>query len=267
MYVMNAFLATVMATAAVAKPHNLHAEFHRRDTSATSTSKIGVAYNDVSLVSLVSGASWAYNWNLESGGSLPSGVEYCPMLWGPKMYNDWSSAVSTALSSGSKYILGFNEPDNAGQANMSPEQAATDYQTYITPLAGKAKLVTPAITNGAGTNVGLDWMKNWLAACNGACKPDVMAVHYYANADISYFKDFINSATTLAADNGMESVWITEFQNTGSTDEQVAFLKQALPWLDANTAVGRYAYFYTADGYLLTDGMLSTVGQAYVSTS
>lgn len=264
---MNALLATVMATAAVAKPHNLHAEFHKRATSATSTSKLGAAYNDVSLVSLVTGASWAYNWNLESGGSLPPGVEYCPMLWGPKMYNDWNSAVNTPLSSGSSCILGFNEPDMASQSNMSPEQAATDYQTYITPLADKATLVTPAITNGGGPNVGLDWMKNWLAACNGACKPKVMAVHYYANADISNFKDFINSATAFAAANDMGSVWITEFQNTGSTDEQVAFLKEAIPWLDANTAVGRYAYFYTADGYLLTDSMLSTVGQAYVSSS
>lgn len=267
MYVMNAFLATVMATAAVAKPHNLHAGFHKRATSATSTSKIGAAYNDVSLVSLVSGASWAYNWNLESGGSLPPGVDYCPMLWGPKMYSDWSSAVSTALSSGgSSCVLGFNEPDMVSQSNLSPAQAAADYQTYITPLAGQATLVTPAVSNGAGTNIGLDWMTNWLAACNGACKPNVMAVHYYANADISYFKDFINNATALAAANGMDSVWVTEFQNTGSTDDQVTFLKEAIPWLNANTAVGRYAYFYAADGYLLTDSMLSTIGQAYVSS-
>lgn len=264
---MNAFLATLMASAAVAKPHNLHTGFHKRATSATSTSKHGAAYNDVSLVSLVTGASWAYNWNLESGGAVPSGVDYCPMLWGPKMYNDWNPAVQTALSSGSSCVLGFNEPDMASQSNMSPEQAAADYQTYITPLAGQATLVSPAITNGAGSNVGLDWMKNWLAACNGACKPNVMAVHYYANADISYFYDFINNATALAADNGMSSVWVTEFQNTGSTDDQVAFLKEALPWLDQNTAVGRYAYFYTADGYLLTDRTLSTVGQTYVSTS
>lgn len=267
MYVMNAFLATVMATTAVAKPHHLHTAFHKRAAPATNTSKLGAAYNDVSLVSLVSGASWAYNWDLQPGGSLPPGVDYCPMLWGPKMYSDWSSAVSTALSSGSSCVLGFNEPDNAGQSNMSPEQAAADYQTYITPLAGQATLVTPAVTNGVGDNVGLDWMTKWLAACNGACKPNAMAVHYYASADISYFTDFINNATALAAGNGIDSVWITEFQDTGSTEDQVAFLQQALPWLDANTAVGRYAYFYTADGYLLTDSMLSAVGQAYVSTS
>uniref|UniRef100_A0A093VI55 Alkali-sensitive linkage protein 1 n=1 Tax=Talaromyces marneffei PM1 TaxID=1077442 RepID=A0A093VI55_TALMA len=267
MYVINAFLATMMATAAVAKPHNLHAEFHKRATSAATPSKLGSAYNDVSLVSLVSSASWAYNWNLESGGPVPSGVDYCPMLWGPKMYNGWNSAVTTALSSGSSCILGFNEPDMASQANMNPEQAAADYQTYITPLSGQATLVTPAVTNGGGDNLGLGWMKKWLAACNGACKPNVMAVHYYANADVSYFYDFINNATALAADNGMDSVWITEFQDTGSDADQVAFLREVIPWLDSNTAVGRYAYFYTAEGYLLTDKMLSTVGQTYVSTS
>ncbi|EED22094.1 conserved hypothetical protein [Talaromyces stipitatus ATCC 10500] len=261
MYVINAFLATMMATAAVAKPHNLHADFHKRATPA-STSKIGAAYNDVSLVSLISGASWAYNWNDDSGGSVPTGVDYCPMLWGSKMYDSWTSSVNKALSSGSTCVLGFNEPDMTSQSNMSPQQAAADYQTYITPLAGKATLVSPAVTNSGDANMGLNWMRSWLQACNGACKPNVMAVHYYANADVSYFYDFINNATALASENGMESVWITEFQNTGSTAEQVTFIKEALPWLDSNTGVGRYAYFFTADGYLLTDGTLSTVGQA-----
>jgi Glycosyl hydrolase catalytic core len=266
MHVINAFVATtLLATAAVAKPHTLHANFHKRATSSSS-SKVGAAYNDVSLVSLITDASWAYNWNDASDGTVPSGVEYCPMLWGPKMYNSWTSAVSTALSGGSTCILGFNEPDMASQSNMSPQEAATDYQTYITPLASQATLVTPAITNGAGENVGISWMQNWLTACNGACSPNVMAIHYYADAPASQFYDFVNNATSLASDNGMESVWITEFQHTGSTADQVAFLQEVIPWLDSNTGVGRYAYFFTADGYLLSDSALSTVGQAYTAS-
>lgn len=266
MYVINAFLATVMATAVVAKPHGLHRDFHKR-VSASNSTKLGAAYNDVSLVSLISGASWAYNWNDVSDGTVPSGVEYCPMLWGSKMYDSWTSSVDTALSGGSTCVLGFNEPDNAGQANMDPQTAATDYQQYITPLADKATLVSPAVTNGVGDDIGLNWIESWLSACNGACKANVLAVHYYANAAASDFYDFINNATDIASKNGMDSVWITEFQNTGSDSDQVSFLQEVIPWLDSNTGVGRYAYFYAASGYLLSDSSaLSTVGQAYTAS-
>lgn len=258
MHVINAFLATMMATAAVAIPHSM-------PKRASNSTKLGAAYNDVSLVSLISGASWAYNWDDTAGGTVPSGVQYCPMLWGSKMYDGWTSSVDSALSAGSNCVLGFNEPDNSAQADMTPEQAATDYQTYITPLAGRATIVSPAVTNGVGENIGISWLQSWLTACNGACKPDALAVHYYANAPASDFYNFIDNATSLAQDNGIDSVWITEFQNTGSDAEQVSFLQEVLPWLNNNTAVARYAYFYVADGYLLSGDALSTVGQAYTS--
>lgn len=268
MRVINAFLATIMATTAVAKPHNLHSQIHHKrgaSTPAGTVNKLGAAYNDVSLVSLITGASWAYNWNDQSGGAVPSGVDYCPMLWGSKMFDSWDSSVNQALASGSTCILGFNEPDMPSQSNMNPQQAAADYQQYITPLSGKATLVSPAITNGVGYNVGLDWMQKWLQACNGACKPNVMAIHYYSSGPATEFFDYVNNATQFASDNGMTSTWITEFQYTGAPAEQIVFLQQVIPWLNKNPAVGRYAYFFTSNGYLLSDHDLSSVGKAYVS--
>jgi hypothetical protein len=149
---------------------------------------------------------------------------------------------------------------------MTAQQAASDYQTYITPFSGQATLVTPAVTNGQGDGIGLSWLQEWFEACNGACQSTVMAIHYYANADVSDFTNFVNSAITLAQQYGQNEVWITEFQNTGSPDEQVTFLQSAIPWLNNNTMVGRYAYFYVADGYLLSGTSLSEVGQAYVAS-
>jgi hypothetical protein len=265
MVFVNAFVATMMATAAMAAPHGHHfSHIHARQN--TTVNKLGAAYNDASLVSAITGAGWAYDWNFDSAGELPSGVEYCPMLWGPKMYDQWQSAATSALSQGSTCILGFNEPDNSGQANMDPATAAADYQTYITPFSGQATLVTPAVTNGQGDNIGLSWLQSWFDACNGACQATVMAIHYYAQADVSDFTNFVTSAITLGQQYGMQSVWITEFQNTGSSDDQVAFLQSAIPWLNSNTDVGRYAYFYAADGYLLSGTSLSAVGEAYVAT-
>lgn len=255
----------MMASAAMAAPHSHHfSHLHARQN--TTVNKLGAAYNDASLVSAIPGAGWAYNWNLEPDGQLPPGVEYCPMLWGPKMYGQWQSAATSAISAGSTCILGFNEPDNAGQANMDASTAASDYQTYITPFAGQATLVTPAVTNGQGDGIGLSWLQSWFEACNGACKATVMAIHYYAEADVSDFTNFVTSAITLGQQYGMKSVWITEFQNTGTPDQQVTFLKSAIPWLNNNPDVGRYAYFYVADGFLLSGTSLSEIGQAYVAS-
>jgi hypothetical protein len=60
----------------------------------------------------------------------------------------WEANANAAIAAGSKYLLAFNEPDLSSQANMSPSQAAASYKKYMMPFAGKAKLVSPAITNG-----------------------------------------------------------------------------------------------------------------------
>jgi hypothetical protein len=72
------------------------------------------------------------------------------------MYDQWHSAALNALLSRSGYLLGFNEPDNTEQANMSPKQTAVDYQTYITPYTNQSQLITPAITNSIEKIVSLN---------------------------------------------------------------------------------------------------------------
>lgn len=62
-------------------------------------------------------------------------------------------------------------------------------------------------------------------------------------------------------------MWIPEFQRLGDQDGQVEFLREVLPWLDADEQgqIERYAYFMVAEGFLLEDGGLSKVGEIYVS--
>ncbi|KUL81595.1 hypothetical protein ZTR_10503 [Talaromyces verruculosus] len=254
----------VLRTIGVALLTNVAASAVSRVRNAEAC-KRGAAYNDASLVGYVADASWAYNWNVNANGELPPGVEYCPMLWGPKMYTQWHSAVSNALSSGSRCLLGFNEPDNQAQADMNPREAAIDYQSYLTPYSGQATLVTPAVTNGVGDLVGLDWLSTWFHACRGRCKANALAIHYYSSGDPTDFINFVTAAMHLAQQNDIQSVWITEFQHEGTVDEQVHFLQTVMPWLDHNPGVERYAYFYTADGHLLSGDHLSVIGQAYVS--
>lgn len=274
--------AGLLATSTLAIPrghgHGHEQTVHLKRTSPRPvqprqlSSKRGAAYNEAHTVPPLSDSGkigWAYDWNMWANGDLPGNVEFVPMLWGSKMFGDWFTAIQTALSSGSSYIMGFNEPDMPEQANMLPGDAASSYSQYITPLSGKAKLVTPAVTNGVGENLGLTWMRTFLEQCS-ECGLSVLAVHWYGES-AEDFKDFVNKATDLAKEFNLEDTWVTEFalsqdMNSGSSSQGSAdFLNTVLPWLDENEAVGRYAYFMCKDGFLLNSGALSATGEAYVA--
>ncbi|KAJ5504404.1 hypothetical protein N7463_007278 [Penicillium fimorum] len=255
------FTAGIVATSAIAAPLQV-----KRD----SYSKRGAAYNDVSTVSALSPeVSWAYNWAGSLSGTLPDNVEFVPMLWGPKMFGGWVTAIETALSSGSRYILGFNEPDMASQANMSPSDAANYYNTYITPWSGQAKLISPAVTSSTDAGSGLDWFESFIGSCS-SCGISGLAVHWYGN-DADDFKTFITKAVDTAAKHSLTEVWVTEFALTadinGAFDaaNTAAFLNEVLPWLDSQAGVTRYSYFMCAENYLLSGNTLNQAGQVYAS--
>jgi hypothetical protein len=167
---------------------------------ATSGGKRGVAFNDNSVLSAFSGkASWCYNWG-QFEGTIPSGFEYVPMLWGNKagFYDSWSSNANSAISSGSTHLLAFNEPDLPEQSNMDVATAVADFKTHMQPFAGKAKLGAPSVTNG-GAPMGLTYLGNFMTACSD-CTIDFIPVHWYngdaLDSSIAYFKSHVDEAHT-----------------------------------------------------------------------
>jgi len=226
---------------------------------AAAGGKRGIAYATAAQATpLIGKTQWAYNWASNNNG-LASGVEYLPMLWSSdsEKTNTWTSDANKALSNGATAILGFNEPDDTQQANMSPQEAATAYMQYITtPYAGKAKLVSPAVTNGGGS-MGLSWLSTFMGLCT-SCQIDAVAIHWYdVSTNIAYFQSHIEQAHTQS---GLP-VYLTEFGTTDGNDE--AFLAAVLPWLDAQDYVERYAYFMAEDGKLLSGTELSAAGSTY----
>ena len=148
---------------------------------------------------------------------------------------------------------------------MSPSDAAEAYKTYMNPFAGRARLGCPAVTNSMEPGQGLGWLKDFLTACNGECHIDFFPVHWYdPNGNMDSLKQHLSQAHDLA--DG-KSVWLTEFglSGVGSQDAQVAFLNQALPYLDETSYVERYAYFGVFDGSLLDGDAVSPAGQVYLS--
>jgi hypothetical protein len=230
------FVTGLLATSAIAAPtHKLQGR--------GGAPKRGLSFNNAGILgSLLDKLpfSWSYNWANAPSAELP-GTEFVPMLWGPKMFDGWEKAAEEALSNGATHLLGFNEPDHPDQANMSPADAAQAWQKYMNPYAGRAKLGSPGVTNSGNPGVGLEWLEAFFVACAGQCKVDFLAVHWYAPGSATeYFKQHMDKAISLGNSHGVSEVWLTEFQAQG---DEVSFMKEVLPWLDGNDAVGRYAYF------------------------
>ncbi|POS73495.1 hypothetical protein DHEL01_v208107 [Diaporthe helianthi] len=241
--------------------------------ASSSTNKRGAAYNVASLISPLVGTgsriSWAYNWGQVSDGldKVDSSLEYVPMLWSNRQdfISTWDSNAKTAISNGAKNFLGFNEPDNAGQANMDPASAASAYIQYMAPHAGSVRLGSPAITNSGTDGEGVSWLKKWVSACNGQCKFDFCAAHWYSPADNSNFLHFVIQVHEACGTD--KTVWITEFAPTGADDATISsFLKDVQDALDNNSTysfVERYSYFYVADGSLVTGTSPSSYGNTF----
>jgi hypothetical protein len=180
----------------------------------------------------------------------------------------WKTNADAALAAGSTHVMSFNEPDYSGQANLAVSAAVSGYLEYVQPYASKAKIGTPAVTNGGSSPsgpMGTDYLGNFTTALTKAKGTyDFCAVHWYDSAtNIDYFKSFMETA--IGKCNG-KPVWLTEFGASGSSDEQNTFLETVMPWMDEQDQIERYAYFMVAvDNLISTGTTLSQLGTTFAT--
>ncbi|KAJ9141926.1 Alkali-sensitive linkage protein 1 [Pleurostoma richardsiae] len=236
-------------------------------SSSSGSNKRGVAYNDASLTTLLLGSgtkiSWGYNWGQTKDG-LSDDVEFVPMLWGPTHSDTWSANAKAAISAGSKYLLSFNEPDNSGQSNLSPADAAKYHIEYMNDFSGSASIGAPAITNSNVDGEGISWLEQFVDACAGSCKFDFCPVHWYSPADPQDFLSHLLAATEACEG---KPVWVTEYAPlTDDADTINSFSIDIQDQLDNNSTfsfVERYSYFMVSDGRLLSGDSLSVYGKTF----
>lgn len=235
------------------------------DGATGATCKRGIAANTAPGAAFHPAVAWWYDWGLQSSGANV-GIEFAPMVWG-------SSAVAKPIPVGSKYLLGFNEPNFHAQSNLTPQQAAA-YWPMLQSQAGGAALVSPAMNfcGPAAQCNGTDpyqYLKDFFAACPG-CKVDYVAVHWY-NCDLPSLRDYLEPGGNL---EGFEQfgkpIWLTEFSCGGAASiaEQEAYMRAAIPYLEGNAKVHRYSWF-SADPIpnaklVASDGSPTALGQVYV---
>ncbi|KAL8971183.1 MAG: hypothetical protein Q9185_002163 [Variospora sp. 1 TL-2023] len=188
------------------------------------------------------------------------GVTYDDGAYVPTIHVDgnlnndgWLNAVKALIASGTPMIYASNEPDNQGQANLSPAQAAAVYKKYVQPFKGQAALASPAITNGGGAT-GLGFLEDFVGQCRD-CHFDIINVHHYVNRwDVGVDQAVSAVKSYLTKDVAAFQAKHPQFQNTkicigefwlwGASDEEGAdYLRKLLPWLDGNSNVACYQAF------------------------
>lgn len=220
----------------------------RPDTKLTMPAKKGVAihYSVPNWPELIIKLEphWHYHWGANESAFQPEGVDFVPMIWGRINNNSHSfENLSSLIRSGQySYLLGFNEPDNPKQSNMSVDQAVIlwrQLEQFNTPL------VSPAAT--AYNN---RWMREFMeVAATSNLHVDYLALHWYSNPNPQNFLKTIDDAYKLY---GLP-IWVTEFAvadwempngiNRWTEDDVISFMKTVLPELDKRSYVHRYSWF------------------------
>jgi len=228
------------------------------------------------LITLAPSTTWYYDWGVAPPASLQgqlAGIEWVPMVWGG-IYASDVAGIEAMIPAGSKYLLGYNEPNFRSQANLTPAQAASMWPNLEQIATDRGlMLVSPAV-NWCGdcvtgvTNDPVDWLDKFFAACPG-CRVDYIAIHSYAPGSAAlagYIDKFRKYGKPL---------WITEFApwDPPKPDFEgvVRYMKVAIPILENDPIVFRYSWFATRVGsnpdisLLGPDGTLTKLGQLYAA--
>lgn len=223
------------------------------------------------------GVSWWYDWAV-TGTGQGAGIEFVPMIWG-------AASLHSTLPSGSRYVLGFNEPNFKSQSNLTAAQAAADWPSVeAAAKAAGALVVSPAVNFcGSSTNTSgcsdpavtdpYTWLKDFFADCTG-CDVDAIAIHWY-NCDLPSLQAYIEG--NADGGGGLQGfvqfgkpIWLTEFSCDGSHSvaDQETYMQAAVPYLEGNPHVARYSWF-SADAIpsaelVNSNGTLNDLGMTYV---
>jgi hypothetical protein len=220
------------------------------------------------------GVSWFYDWGAEDKGVSAPGVEFVPMIWGAA--NADAATIATARASSGGELLGFNEPDLAGQAEMTVEQALALWpQLQATGL----RLGAPAVAYGGDTAGG--WLDRFMAgAAAKGYRVDFIPLHWYGgDFRPGPATDQLKAYVSAVYARYHKPVWITEYalMNFGggakypTAAQQSQFVTSSTAMLRGLSYVERYAWFSLATpdeggdgtGLYRPDGTLTPAGTAY----
>ena len=164
------------------------------------------AYGAIAGVSLPQqlrsvGAGWWHNWSLNAPAVVDgAGGEFVPMVWS-------GNTAGIKAPAGSRWLLGFNEPDSASQADMTLDECARAWRR-VEVVNPALKLVAPAPTADI-RGWRDDWVEVYRRLWGEDPRFDAVAVHVYPQK-WGYFEECIAAAWQFARRYGVR-LWVTEY--------------------------------------------------------
>jgi len=187
---------------------------------------------------------WYYNWRPAPKIAPAPGVEFVPMFWSAADVT--SENLAAVAQSSATHVLGFNEPDMAGQSAMTPEECL---ELWPQLMKLPQRLGSPAPAEAG-------WLDRFLPeARRRGLRIDFLCLHRYP--DISN-PDAVREVEELLVATHRKyqlPVWLTE---CGAADVSVwhapqmhkptaemarCFLKNLRPVLERLPFLERYAWF------------------------
>lgn len=218
-------------------------------------------------------ASWYYNWSSAPTKDAGTSAAFVPMIWGEKSVTD--TELARAKKNG-KVLLGFNEPDFAGQANMTVERALDLWPRL---QATGLRLGSPAVAVGADKAGG--WLDRFMAGAKSrGYRVDFITLHWYgadfSSAAVGHLKNYLQAVYQRYR----MPIWVTEYALIKwgangavypSDAQQAAFVTGSTKMMQSLSYVERYAWFalpWPTEGHqgtaLYRDGDSPTAaGRAY----
>jgi hypothetical protein len=221
--------------------------------------------------------SWYYNWmqNENEPCNDGTGGEFVPMLWGhtgaEQSASGISSAIATMVSRGYDTVLGFNEPDNPTQSNISVANAIALWPSFDNPAI---RVGSPG--TAANANPGQAWFTGFMNELNARSelRADFLAIHWYGwnagscDANATQLENYVRWAERFA---GNRPIWITEWgclnQSAPNPESVVTFFKGAVAMFARHPRIERYSWYPWATncGLNASDGSLTALGEAYAA--
>jgi hypothetical protein len=231
----------------------------------------GTALTDIARFNF----SWYTNWQAEPlwspGGEGNNDDRFVPMIWGKG--DATKENLRSAKEAESGYLLGFNEPDNSGQANMSVSQAL---KLWPSLMKTGLELGSPACTTSEALGPN-SWLGKFMdQADKRSYDVDFISVHYYTdNPSIADFREFLKD---VREEYG-RPVWVTEWALVDwqdpdhySSEVLADFASEAIQMMDDLNFVKRHAWFGAYDGgdgwdinteLLDADGNMTALGEVF----
>lgn len=191
----------------------------------------GSDYQDATFIN----AAWGYNWWIDAP-VFPNGAEGVPMM-------STADAVEKPINGSSDWLMGFNEPNESSQSNITPSQSVPLWHRIEERFPDKELLApAPSQTDPAWI---VDFRNDYIQTYGYPPRLDGLAAHCYVASALDC-EALIQWYIDRANEWGVPEVWLTEFAYMPCTTSPRSPLTESnslIDWMERNPKVTRYAWY------------------------